>query len=152
MNTRIEPAQGSLYLADTHEVTNLSRELTDYNMYTEDAALQEAVRREGGQWAEPELAEFGKLTGSADYLELGNLANRTEDHIIMVIFTHRNTRIRQVRNRHHHFVELGLDLMQALIQRGNLIPNRAHGIDLGLPVGGILRTPNILGHPVPLGF
>ncbi|MDO9166862.1 MAG: isovaleryl-CoA dehydrogenase [Rhodoferax sp.] len=76
MNTRIEPAQDSLYLADTHEVTNLSRELTDYNMYTEDAALQEAVRREGGQWAEPELTEFGKLTGSADYLELGNLANK----------------------------------------------------------------------------
>ena len=76
MNTRIEPAQGSLYLADTHEVSNLSRELADYNMYTQDAALREAVRREGGQWAERELTEFGKMTGSADYLELGNLANR----------------------------------------------------------------------------
>lgn len=76
MNTRYEPAQGALYLADTHEVSNLSRELTDYNMYTEDAALQEAVQREGGQWAAPELTEFGKLTGSADYLELGNLANK----------------------------------------------------------------------------
>ena len=76
MNTRIAPAQTSLYLADTHEVSNLSRELCDYNMYTEDAALTEAVRREGGQWAERELTEFGKLTGSADYLELGQLANK----------------------------------------------------------------------------
>ena len=76
MNTRIELAQTSPYLADTHEVSNLSRELCDYNMYTEDAALTEAVRREGGQWAERELTEFGKLTGSADYLELGQLVNK----------------------------------------------------------------------------
>ena len=76
MNIRIEPAPSCAYLADTHEVSNVSRELSDYNMYTEDAALTEAVQREGGQWAQPELAEFGKMTGSADYLELGNLANK----------------------------------------------------------------------------
>lgn len=76
MNTRIETAPGSLYLADTHEVSNLSSELCNYNLYTEDAALREAVQREGGQWAERELTEFGQLTGSADYLELGQLANK----------------------------------------------------------------------------
>ena len=76
MNTRIEAAPGSIYLADTHEVSNLSHELCDYNMYTEDAALSEAVQREGGAWAAPALTEFGRMTGSADYLELGRLANR----------------------------------------------------------------------------
>ncbi len=76
MDTRTKTTQAALYLADTHELSNLSTELCDYNMYTEDAALTEAVRREGGQWAEPELAEFGKMTGSADYLELGRLANK----------------------------------------------------------------------------
>ena len=76
MTTAANPAIGSLYLADTHEVSNLSRELCDYNMYTADVALREAVRREGGQWAEPELTTFGQLTGSADYLELGYLANK----------------------------------------------------------------------------
>lgn len=76
MNTRIETAPGSLYLADTHEVSNLSSELCNYNLYTEDAALREAVQREGGQWAGHELTEFGQLTGSADYLELGQLANK----------------------------------------------------------------------------
>nr|MDP2190664.1 isovaleryl-CoA dehydrogenase [Rhodoferax sp.] len=76
MNTRIEPAQASPYLADTHELSNLSSELCDYNMFTEDPALTEAVRREGAQWAERELTDFGKLTGSADYLELGHLANK----------------------------------------------------------------------------
>src|ERR1035437_10373828 len=76
MNTNLEPAPASRFLADTHELSNLSSELCDYNMYTEDATLREAVQREGGAWAERELTEFGKMTGSADYLELGNLANK----------------------------------------------------------------------------
>jgi putative acyl-CoA dehydrogenase len=76
MNARIETLPSAQYLADTHEVSNLSSELWDYNMYTGDAALCEAVQREGGAWADNELADFGKLTGSADYLELGHLANK----------------------------------------------------------------------------
>ncbi|MHB8949898.1 MAG: isovaleryl-CoA dehydrogenase [Rhodoferax sp.] len=76
MNTRLEIAPNALYLADTHEVSNLSTELCDYNMYSQDAALCEAVQREGGQWAEKELSAFGQMTGSAEYLELGNLANK----------------------------------------------------------------------------
>jgi putative acyl-CoA dehydrogenase len=65
-----------MFLADTHEVVNVSRELVDFNPYLQDAALQEAVRREGAAWAHDDLAAFGKLTGSADYLALGALANR----------------------------------------------------------------------------
>ena len=76
MKTHIEPAPNFPYLAETHEASNLSRELCDYNMYIQDAALREAVQREGGQWAERELTDFGKMTGSADYLELGHLANK----------------------------------------------------------------------------
>jgi len=76
MNTRIETTPSSIYLAETHEAENLSRELCDYNMYREDAALGEAVQREGAQWAESELSAFGQMAGSADYLELGRLANK----------------------------------------------------------------------------
>ena len=76
MNTAANPTLDSLYLAETHEVSNVSRELCDYNMYTTDVALKEAVQREGGELAEPELIAFGQLTGSADYLELGHLANK----------------------------------------------------------------------------
>src|SRR3990167_3244242 len=76
MNTQTESVPTALYLADTHAVSNLSNELCDYNMYTQDAVLVDAVRREGGQGAEAGLAEFGALTGSADYLELGALANK----------------------------------------------------------------------------
>jgi putative acyl-CoA dehydrogenase len=69
-------ARDTIYLADTHEVTNVSRELVDFNMFTQDAALTDAVQREGAGWAEPSLTTFGALTGSADYLDLGVQANR----------------------------------------------------------------------------
>lgn len=64
------------FLAATHDVINVGRELCDYNMYTQDAALREAVRREGAGWAHDDLSTFGALTGSAEYLELGVLANK----------------------------------------------------------------------------
>ncbi|MFZ4551058.1 MAG: isovaleryl-CoA dehydrogenase [Aquabacterium sp.] len=68
--------QPDTWLAQTHEVVNVSRELVDYNMYLQDVALQEAVQREGAGWAQASLTQFGALTGSADYLELGAAANR----------------------------------------------------------------------------
>lgn len=75
MNTNHETRAG-LFMANTHEVENVSRELQDYNLFSEDRALQEAVTREGASWATPALTAFGELTGKAEYLELGFLANR----------------------------------------------------------------------------
>lgn len=74
--TPASPLAQSRFLSSTHTVENVSRELLDYNMYTQDQALREAVVREGAAWAEDGLQAFGALTGSADYLELGVLANR----------------------------------------------------------------------------
>ncbi len=65
-----------LTLAETHEVINVGSELLDYDMYRQDQALVEAVQREGAAWADAELGAFGRLAGSADYLELGVLANQ----------------------------------------------------------------------------
>ncbi len=76
MNAMLEPAAGLRYLAETHEVSNLSNDLCDYNLFTQDAALMVAVRREGAQSADSELAAFGQLCGAADYLEAGQLANK----------------------------------------------------------------------------
>ena len=76
MSTPAAPASPSRFLDQTHEVINVSSELAGYNMYTQDAALREAVQREGAAWAQADLTRFGQLTGSADYLELGALANR----------------------------------------------------------------------------
>lgn len=73
-SSSVSPA--ALFLADTHEVTNVSCELQDYNLYSRDRALQEAVQREGGGREAEELRAFGAMAGRADYLELGQLANK----------------------------------------------------------------------------
>jgi putative acyl-CoA dehydrogenase len=75
MSIKQEP-QSSLFMAQTHEVENVSRELQDYNLFSEDRVLQEAVTREGADWATPALTAFGALAGKAEYLELGFLANK----------------------------------------------------------------------------
>ncbi len=64
------------FVAATHEVTNQPTALADYNLFETDLALQEAVRREGAAWAEESLRAFGARVGTADYLQLGELANR----------------------------------------------------------------------------
>ncbi len=69
------------FLAETHEVTNVGRDLHDYNLYATDAALREAVAREGAAWAEADLQTCGERYGTAEYLELGNLANRFQPEL-----------------------------------------------------------------------
>ncbi|MBV70833.1 MAG: DNA alkylation response protein [Myxococcales bacterium] len=59
----------------THEVKNQVPPLHDYNLYTTDVALSDAVAREGGQWGLDSLTDFGQLIGSADMQEHGRLAN-----------------------------------------------------------------------------
>ena len=76
MNSTTVNTPSQRYLAETHEVVNVSRELVDYNLYTEDAALIDAVRREGAAWAHADLTNFGAFVGRAEYLELGALANK----------------------------------------------------------------------------
>jgi putative acyl-CoA dehydrogenase len=60
----------------THEVMNQPPPLVDYDLFTSDRALQEAVRREGADWAAPSLARFGRSLGSAETIEWGFQANR----------------------------------------------------------------------------
>lgn len=59
----------------THEVTNQAPPLENFNAYLGDAALREAVEREGGGWAHRELEAFGALSGG-ELLALGFAANK----------------------------------------------------------------------------
>lgn len=61
---------------NTHEVTNQFDELQDYNLYTTDAALQEAVTRHGGAAAHARLRGQGALMGTAHSYTQADLANR----------------------------------------------------------------------------
>ena len=81
MNALDDTTLNTRYLANTHVVENVSCELADYNMYAQDNALREAVQREGADWADAELHQFGQRTGSADYLEQGHLANKFQPEL-----------------------------------------------------------------------
>ncbi len=58
------------------EVLNQPPALEDYNLFTFDTPLREAVAREGAGWIAEQAHEFGALLGRAETLKLGELANR----------------------------------------------------------------------------
>ena len=59
----------------THEVLNQATPLEDYNTYEADDVLKEALRREGGEWAEGRVSEVGTFAGSARAIRWGAEAN-----------------------------------------------------------------------------
>jgi putative acyl-CoA dehydrogenase len=59
----------------THEVFNQSTPLENYNVFGEDRALLEALRREGGEWAEDRALAIGESAGQARTLRWGAEAN-----------------------------------------------------------------------------
>src|SRR4051795_6129357 len=59
----------------THEVTNQPPPLADYNVFTADQVMKEAVEREGADWAIDKVSEVGEIAGRGDVIELGRLAN-----------------------------------------------------------------------------
>lgn len=63
------------YVYATHQVKNQPTALEDFNMFLSDVALRECVGREG-DWAVPSLTKFGSVTGSAEMLKHGYLANK----------------------------------------------------------------------------
>ncbi len=64
--------------ASTHVVENMPPVLENYNMLSSDITLNEAVNREGGEWAIENLTEFGRLCGSAEWILRGIEANRVK--------------------------------------------------------------------------
>jgi putative acyl-CoA dehydrogenase len=62
-------------MPSTHEVTNQPPARLGTNTYAEDAALRDAVVREGAAWADDDLRALGAMAGSAEWLEHGRAAN-----------------------------------------------------------------------------
>jgi putative acyl-CoA dehydrogenase len=79
----------------THEVINQVPALLDYNLYSGDAVLREAVRREGAPWIEDRAHRLGARLGSEEVIEWGFDANNYPP----VLQTHntRGERIDQVK-------------------------------------------------------
>src|SRR4051812_34361334 len=59
----------------THEGTNQPPPLADYNVFTADQVMKEAVEREGADWAIDKVSEVGEIAGRGDVIEFGRLAN-----------------------------------------------------------------------------
>ena len=57
------------------QVTNQPPPLDPYNLLTSDAALREAVGREGASWALPQLTAFGATLGTSETVAQGFAAN-----------------------------------------------------------------------------
>jgi len=68
----------------THEVLNQPPPLVGYDVFGQDHALVDAVRREGAGWAAEDLHDLGRLAGSAEALEWGFQANAS----VPVLRTH----------------------------------------------------------------
>ncbi len=66
---------GSPY-PDPYQVLNQPPPLEGYNAFEQDAALREAVEREGGAFARERLRIMGAGVGSAEMIKAGFLANR----------------------------------------------------------------------------
>lgn len=61
----------------THEVENQPVALRDYNVWESDTALRDAVAREGADWAQDHLTEYGALAGGA-LVDAGFSANENK--------------------------------------------------------------------------
>ncbi|MGI8630971.1 MAG: acyl-CoA dehydrogenase family protein [Solirubrobacterales bacterium] len=59
----------------THEVTNQPPPLVDYDTFTADRPLVEALLREGGEWAHAAVSAAGARAGSAEQQTWGREAN-----------------------------------------------------------------------------
>jgi putative acyl-CoA dehydrogenase len=64
----------------THDVFNQSVPLENYNAYTTDTPLREAVEREGGAWGHERLERFGEVAGG-ELIEVGFLANENKPEL-----------------------------------------------------------------------
>ncbi len=60
----------------THEVTNQPPPLVDYDVFSADRTLVDAVQRYGASWANAQLQELGRRAGSAQAQRWADEANR----------------------------------------------------------------------------
>src|SRR6476660_9059630 len=67
---------GKMAFFDTHELLNQAPLFQDVNLFACDAALQEALAREGAPWAVAQLQALGAQLGAAEVLDLGRQANQ----------------------------------------------------------------------------
>lgn len=66
----------------THEVLNQATPLVGHNVFADDKVLVEALRREGGEWAEDRVREVGAFSGTEQAQRWGREANENEPVLV----------------------------------------------------------------------
>ncbi len=92
----------------SHEVTNQVPPLVPYDAYLTDTALREAVKREGGAWADKSLCDLGVAVGGK-LMEQGFFAN--ENKPVLKAFDRFGHRIDEVEFHpaYHRLMEMGIE-------------------------------------------
>jgi putative acyl-CoA dehydrogenase len=132
----------------THRVLNQALPLADYDPFSTNPALVEAVQREGAAWALPRLRELGGLIGSERVMAWASAAERFPP----ILHTHdaRGVRIDRVEYHpaYHHLMELsvrfGLHAMPWREPRGGAHVARAAML--------MLASENEFGHCCPISM
>lgn len=96
-------------ILSTHEVSNQPEKLTDYNLFTADHPLRDALNRDGKKPATRRMTEFGALLGSDDIIEQGQLANRHLPEL--KTFDPSGNRLDEVEFHpaYHHMMQIGTE-------------------------------------------
>ncbi len=130
------------------EVLNQPPPLAEYNLFTSDRPLREAVAREGAGWACAKLENFGRTLGTAEVMEWATLANeyppvlRTHDR-----YGHRRDEV--------EFHPAWHNLMRLAVEQG------IHNLPWASPQAGahvaraamaILASENEAGHMCPISM
>jgi putative acyl-CoA dehydrogenase len=91
------------------EARNQSVPLEDYDAFSADRPLVEALRREGGGWAEERARALGAIAGSAEILQAGRDANRFKPEL--KLFDRYGHRIDEVEFHpaYHRFMALAVE-------------------------------------------
>jgi putative acyl-CoA dehydrogenase len=94
MDRILEPLAPEASPHATHTVFNQTPPLADWNVFSSDRVLVEALRREGGGWAEERAVAFGEIAGRAETVSWGFLAN--ENRPVLKTYDRNGRRIDEV--------------------------------------------------------
>ena len=119
-------------MAATHGVRNQPPPRVGHNELAEDAALSEAVAREGAGWALPGLGALGRLVGDPSWQERGRLANAHPPELV----THDRYGHRRDEVRYHPAYH---ELMAVAVARGLAASPWAPGAPAGAHVARAAR-------------
>ncbi len=142
-------AESGMPPVSTQEAPNQAPPLVDYDLYSTDTALVEAVSREGAADTEAAIRAFGRLMGSQRLIEAGFDANRYLPELAS--YDRFGTRIDEVR-----FHPAWHDVMRASVEAG------LHNLPWQASAGGhghaaraaltILAAQNETGHLCPISM